>query len=615
MAKTEPRNLTPAPYSTKGDPDTQSSANQVIVAFNSAFKKILLYPQNHVIFQAALNKLIQELDQFLQQYGTLQFRIDQKKIYHCEEVVHEGPLSEENLAFILFRDGIYLLEFRPAIEQWEVHQFLEVLQQHQILSEDSENDIVTALWEMELPHLRYEAEDVGFDTGTDFSIPELGVLAGGEALAGNDDGGYGTEYDGAYDGEHGAGNNGDIESENGTDSAGTGSAGGTASPPIDLNLRPAFDWNLVEITAADRDYIQKLLTEEEKWERIEYVLYILFYILHQQKQPDDFSQVMAFLVQELKDALKNHAYESVYNTLQILNNSLYSPKSEGHWSAPMLTDLFGSLSKNGFLGVLAGDWRNIAACDVENLGHLKRALLLLNADIVVALGPMLLEPQSKKTRKLLMTVIGIQAERDYQPFKDLLQSSDIELTVWLAHVMGFMQNEMSLADLRVLINHTSAAVREIALKSLFRRSPDVISELGILLEDPAESIRHLFLRYAGTHRDSKTEKLLRDYLKTQRVRTGNKEFLFKTYQALGRCGSDASIPFLKKHMYILPGFSLLRSKNALNRQAALRALRELKTVKAETLIKKTSKQERSYINPAYFSETDDRYENETASHQ
>ena len=89
---------------------------------------------------------------------------------------------------------------------------------------------------------------------------------------------------------------------------------------IDPNPRPAFEWNLVEITAADRKYIRNLLAEEEEWERIEYVLYILFYILHQQKQPDDFSKVMAFLIQELKDALKNYAYESVYNTLQILSS-------------------------------------------------------------------------------------------------------------------------------------------------------------------------------------------------------------------------------------------------------------------------------------------------------
>ena len=183
--------------------------------------------------------------------------------------------------------------------------------------------------------------------------------------------------------------------------------------------------------------------------------------------------------------------------------------------------------------------------------------------------------------------------------------------VWLAHVMGFMQNELSLSDLRALITHTSAAVRETALKSLFRRCPQAISEWGHLLADPNESIRQRFLVYAGRHRDQGTEKVLRDYLKTQRIRSSNKEYLFQVYRTLGRCGSDESIPFLKKHVYILPGFGLLRSQNALNRQAALRALQELKTVKAETLIKKTSKQERSYINPAYFSETDEGYQNET----
>ena len=595
MPNAKTTNLTTVPLPTRGVPDKQATAHHVMTAFNSAFKKILLYPQDHVIFQTAMTTLMQELHQFLQQHGRLQLNIDQSKIHYQEEVLHEGPLSEENLAFIMFRDGIYLLEFQPAIEQWEVHQFLEVLQKHQVLTEDDENDIVTTLWEMELPHLRYEADDVGFDTGADFTIPELG---------GHEDAGkYSAEKDLEHDGGNDAG------------STGTDAADGASQLAIDLNPQPAFEWNLVQITPADREYIQKLLTEEENWERIEYVLYILFYILHQQKQPDDFSKVMAFLIDELKDALKNYAYESVYNTLQILSNSLYSPKSENHWSTPLLEDLFGSLSRNGFLGVLAGDWKNIAGCDVENLGHLKRALLLLNSDIVHALGPMLLEPQSKNTRKLLMTVLGIQAERDYHPFKELLHSGDLDLIVWLAHVMGFMQNKQSLADLRELIKHSSAAVRETALKSLFRRNPEVISELGDLLADPSESIRQLFLNYAGMRRDLVTERLLRDYLKTQHIRSGNKQYLFQVYRALGKCGSDDSISFLKRHLYILPGLSLLRSPNALNRQAAVQALQELKTIKAENLLKRTSKHVRSYINPAYLSETDDRYQNEPTSRQ
>ena len=114
------------------------------------------------------------MDNYFVENGHLELKIDRNKILYTDEVVHEGPMTEENLAFILFRDGIHSLVLKKRIQDWEVHTFLEILKKYQILHEDAENDVVTALWEMELPSLYYAADDVGFDTGEEFEIPELG---------------------------------------------------------------------------------------------------------------------------------------------------------------------------------------------------------------------------------------------------------------------------------------------------------------------------------------------------------------------------------------------------------------------------------------------------------
>jgi hypothetical protein len=534
--------------------DNQARARQILFALNGAFKKILLYPPEHIIYQTALKSLKQELDHYLSRHGNLVYTIHRNKIYHKAEVVHEGVMNEENLAFILFRDGINLLEFQKKIELWEIHAVLDIFRKNQILTEDSENDIVTALWELELPSLHYEAEDVGFDSGEDFSIPPS------------------TPVD-------------DID-------------------PAPRFHDPVFDWNLVEITPADREHLENMLVEEEDWERIEYVLYILLYILQQQTQPDDFSEVMAYLEQELQDAMKSQKYQSVYNTLQILKNTLYSPGSENHWSIPLLEDLFATLSTKEFLSILSNAWEQIPDCNPENLGHLKRALLLLNSDAIVALGPMLLETQSKQTRKLFMTVIGILAERDYQPFAILLASKNTDLIAWLAHIMGFMKSTQSHNELHDLLRHDSAAIRQEALKAIFRRKPETVSELSWLLDDPDMDVRQRFLTYASQRRDLKTEKMLREYLEKKRIRSSNKQLLFHVFIALGKCGSDESLPFLKKNMYILPGLGLLRSKKALPRQAAVHALKGLKTEKAEVLLKKTSRNGRATSNPVYIQDNE-----------
>ena len=528
--------------------DSLTHARQVLIALNGAFKKILLYPSEHVIYQTSLNSFKNGLDNFIDQHGSLVITIDRQNIYYKNEVVHDGPMNEENLAFILFRDGVYHLEFHQSIALWEIHSFLEILQKHQVLTKDAENDIVTALWAVELPCLSYKAEDVGFDTGEAFEIPDLG----GDDFSGEDP-------------EQTVENTDKLEP--------------------DLPLQPLIHkQQLWEITAEDREHLRNMLVEEEEWERIEYVLYILLFILQQQTQPDDFSEVMAFQHQELQAAMREHKYQSVYNTFQILRKNIAAQKTKDHWSIPLLKDFFSSVSTKTFLNVMQDDWDIIAKCGPEELTYLKRALIMLDAQAIEILGPMLLKTTSNQTIKILMVVIGLLAEREFEHLDKLLSSSSPELLKMLIHVIGFMKNKASFQWLPGLLRHESSDVRKETLKAIYRRNPEMIGELNLLMDDPDEDVQHLFLKYAGQHRDVRTERLLLDYLKKQHIRVGNKQFLSRVYMSLGKCGSDESLPFLKKDLFFLPGFGILRSKKSIRRQAAEYALKEINTEKAKSML-------------------------------
>jgi hypothetical protein len=537
--------------------DSLALVRLILIALNGAFKKILLYPPEHVIYQTSLNSLKKCLDDFIDQHGSLVINIDRHKILYKNEVVHEGPMDEENPAFILFRDGIYHLEFHESIALWEIHRLLEILQKHQVLNEEAENDVVTALWESELPCLSYKAEDVGFDTGEDFEIPELG------------------------------------EDESSPDDPDLMTADTDDTPPDPPFQTPIQNRQLWEITPEDREHLRSMLVEEEDWERIEYVLYILLYILQQQTQPDDFSEVMAFLNQELQEALLDHKYQSVYNTFQILKKNIDLHRTKDHWSTPLLRDFFASASSKTFLNVMQDDWDHIAKCEPDELVFLKRALIMLNPEAIEALVPMLLETTSNQTKKILMVVIGILAEREFEHLEKLLSSSSPELLTMLIHVIGFMKSRASFQWLPELLGHESADVRKEALRAIYRRNSKMIGELNLLLDDTDEDVQQLFLKYAGQQRDIRTERLLLEYLKKQRIRTGNKKFLSRVYMSLGKCGSDESLPFLKKNLFFLSGLRILRSKNSLRRQAAEYALREINTEKAKLLLNRSLKHYRA----------------------
>lgn len=535
------------------DGESQALVQQTLFALNGAFKKILLYPPEHVIYQTSLESLKHKLDHCIDKHGNLVLKIDRKKILYNDEVVHDGTMNEENLAFVLFRDGIYQLEFQKSIAMWEIHRFLEILQKYQVLTEDAENDVVTALWESELPCLSYKAEDVGYDTGEDFEIPELG---------------------------------GDNSPQDDPDSV---AADTDDSPPDPFPPTPIQNRQLWKITPEDQEHLRSMLVEEEDWERIEYVLYILLFILQQQTQPDDFSEVMAYLNQELQAAMLEHKFKSVYNTFQILKKNIDLHKSKDHWSIPLLKDFFASVSSKTFLTIMQDEWNHIAKSGPEELGYLKRALIMLNPEAVETLAPMLLKTTTIQTKNLLMVVIGILGEREFEHLDKVLSSSGIELLKMLSHVLGFMKNKASFQWLPELLRHESADIRKEALKAIYRRDPSMIGELNILVDDTDKDMQQLYLKYAAQQRDVKSERRLLDYLKKQRVRADNKQFLSRVYMSLGKCGSDASLPFLKKNLFFLSWLGILRPKRSLRRQAAEYALKEINTDKSHLLLSRSSK--------------------------
>ncbi len=566
--------------------DIQVVVKNILAELNDAFHKIRLYPPEHTIYQTSLKSLKKGLDDFLNQHEILSLKIDRNKILHENKVVHEGPMKEENLAFILFRDGIYLLEFHKLIELWEIQSFLEVLQKHQILTEYSENDIVTTLWKLKLPSLKYRADDASFYSDEDFEIPglrgpeaseceyfEIPELAGSETFEC-------ASLENHYPKRS-------RSSGNESDTSATDARVVEPVPTLDTAI---YDPDLWKITPEDQEILYRMLEEEKNWERIEYFLYVLLFLLQQQTQPDDFSKVLTFLYQEIQDSMKNQKYQNVYNILQVLRKDLDSSKAQSHWTVPLLEDFFASLSGKAFLNAIYDDKDRIDECDLEEIEYLKQALLLLNADAIGALVPILLDTGLNQIKGVLVEVIGTLAERDFERLESLLSSSNTDMLIMLSHIMGFMQNELSFTRLLELLYHSSEAVRESALRAICRRDPDIIvTELSWLMDDPDEGVKELFWKYATKHHDSKTASLLLDFLARYRITHDNKQFLFRLYISLGKCSSDEAIPFLKSNLFFLPGLNIMRPRKSLRRQAAVYALKELHTEKATSILNRESK--------------------------
>lgn len=143
----------------------------VIASFIMAAKNYAMYPETHVTCQNSLQTFKSRIDVFVENYGDLRFDVEKDRLLFQSEMVQQDDPKTVKLAFPLFRDGIQWLEFKQGLELWEISGFLKIHNQYGILQEEVKGDLVTALWEMDFPHLQYAAMDVLWkaETVTDFS--------------------------------------------------------------------------------------------------------------------------------------------------------------------------------------------------------------------------------------------------------------------------------------------------------------------------------------------------------------------------------------------------------------------------------------------------------------
>ena len=131
---------------------------RICVALYRAYRQLRLYPLDHPLAQDALTNLLNALAEYLADDDSLTLEIQERSLLHDGREVYTHRETEDNLAFIMFRDGLRSISFRAGVDPGEVEAFVTCLAQAEDLSR-SGHDLVTALWERELSHIGYEAAD------------------------------------------------------------------------------------------------------------------------------------------------------------------------------------------------------------------------------------------------------------------------------------------------------------------------------------------------------------------------------------------------------------------------------------------------------------------------
>ena len=520
--------------------DPHIAVRSILSSLLLAMKMKSLYADDHAHCQKALSRLHEELEDFVNKREALVLEVNETQLLYLGEEVHQGQGKDGELAFALFRDGIMSIAFTQGIEFEETRLLVEILDRYKSLPTGAEGDIVTALWESEMPHVEYQAVDNilevdGPGESSEGSQDWLESMCpgGGETL---------TPYpmnEGIQD-----------------------------SPSPDQGARqfPLMEPTVLQLTEEEARRLEEMVRVEEERDATQEILNMLADILKQEQQEDFFSYVLDYMVDELRTAFNLKDFEIALRILKTLNHIHKLCREAGPWAISRVRKFLLRISEPDFLEGLKEGWSTVPAAQ---MARAREVLLFLPPDSILQLGVMLREIPVP-VRIMLADVIVMLAARDIRPFQELLEAADENLLTLLVPLLAKMEGERSARILLKMLRKPSEPVRKEALKAVIVRRLWVPQAMAPLLEDESPFIRQLTIRYLGSRRNEAAEALLIEHLKRSRISATNGDELIACFKTLGKCGASESISFLSDTL--LKGGLISRFRDSPRRRGAALAL-------------------------------------------
>lgn len=540
-----------------------SAAKDVISSFLVSMKNYELYPADHSFTQNFLKNIHERLDRFLSSYGRMRIGIEQKRLLYKSVTIYEAHTSEDNFAFLLYRDGLLWIEFFAGLTIEEIKDFFAILNKYKVLHDEPEEDIVTALWDANMDHIGYEAKEVFFEDVPLLDFSALNKKAIGVSEEEKKDKSTGSDSC-ENDSDHGSAETGNI---------------------LDMVSGGEHQqwWSL---TKEEFELLRDMVQEAERRVRVENLLQVLFYVLTKQENADDFVSVLDFLKTEWRSGIEKGDFSRVVHQLSILQKLKKSPPQDRQWVAEPLKHFFENISGRDFLSSLEASVRHINGNTPEQLNMFGKFLLFLEPIAIKTLGELLLIAKDQKVLEMLYAAMLKLGKIDVAHLSDLVDHENDLVALGATQILSKIKGKEADSLIVKALDHSSPKVRRYALRSHLETGDPCLEEIFKKIDDPDLTTRSMLLSFLGSGRNEKAERLLLNYLQRLEQQSVNEDHIYNCYTALGRCGSIRSLPFLKKTLLDKGWKSMLNGGKAIQQNGAIMALSKLEVEGAKDVLRK-----------------------------
>ncbi len=141
------------------------SLMQVLV---KGLRALQLYLPNNPIYQKAAQNIRTAFEPVWEECAELTLLVTESEFKWEDEVVLSQPDRNDSVPWVLFKDGVRFLTLSPGVEDEEIVRLLDVIHRARGLTGESDDDLLTLLWEQDFQFVRYVTIELGEE-----GVPQL----------------------------------------------------------------------------------------------------------------------------------------------------------------------------------------------------------------------------------------------------------------------------------------------------------------------------------------------------------------------------------------------------------------------------------------------------------
>jgi len=459
------------------------------------------------------------LTRLLEKAGPLSLTFTSTDVLYGDVSTYPARSREDNLAQPFFRDGVRAITIQPGIEPAEVENFLD-----QVLrvsgSQSADEDLVTLLWDADLPHL-----DV------DYVPTDADIEAGGE-------GGEGAVTGPPAPWPKGTGR--EVEECAGGPSAEASIGGGARGRSDDwqtsaesTDVEPAYA--RLELAAPQElNRFGREFAQEQAESVVRSALTAIGDCLAAHATNKDRSELGKFLPRVLREAIRVAHWGDAREALSLIRSC-----DVPGWSASSLVE------------ELLGPYSVVTPQCVAALDHQPSEGIGAFLAFARELGPegrewlmtVLAQSQQKLVRRPLTRVIADLCKDHPEQLKPWLSNPQWYVVRNVVHIFGWIGGSKVVGPMREAVDHPEPRVRQEVVAVLSQVDRAVARPILLGMLDQAEGdLFEAVLHQVSLERDPLVAKKVIEYLLDPRFAerpTREKQAIFS---ALAACGGDECLP-------------------------------------------------------------------------